>query len=60
MIANDKVIVTPVSYPTVKWEGVVLSVRKHKYLGHVYKVKYNCGGMFLTGSFQDKELRVIN
>ena len=59
MEKSNKVNVTPVSYPTVKWEGIILSIRKHKYLGRIYKVQYDCGGMFLTGNFQEKELELI-
>ena len=55
----NKVTVTPVSYPNVKWDGIIISIRKHKYLGLMYKVKYDCGGMFLTGNFQEKELKLI-
>lgn len=53
---GDKVTLTPVSYPNVKWPGVVIGVRKHKYLGETFKVKYDCGGMMLTGTYQLKEL----
>lgn len=59
MEKSDKVIVTPISYPNVKWDGIILSIRKHKYLGLIYKVKYDCGGMFLTDNFQEKELELI-
>ena len=53
---GDKVILTPVSYPTVKWEGEVIGTRKCQYLGMKYKVKYDCGGFILTGMFQEKEM----
>lgn len=53
---NDKVIVNPQDYPTSFWEGVIISKRKSKYGWMTYKVKYDCGGMFLTASFTEKEI----
>ena len=53
---GDKVNVTPVAYPNVKWPGKVIGSRKHKYLGVTFKVEYDCGGFTLTESFQEKEL----
>lgn len=55
---GDKVIVTPVSYPTVKWLGEIISTRNTKY-GIKYKVSYDCGGMMLADSFSEKELNNV-
>lgn len=59
MTKGTKVILTPEAYPTVKWDGEIIGTRKSKYLGLVYKIKYDCGGMMLTGTYQAKEFAVL-
>lgn len=58
MSKGQKVILTPQSYPTVKWDGEILGSRKGKY-GVTFKIKYDCGGMMLTGSFSAKEFVAV-
>ncbi len=48
---GDRVIVSPVSYPTSRWYGEIL--RKSK-LG--YRVTYEVNGVMMTDTFSPKEL----